>query len=278
MCRIIAVTTNKGGVTKTTTTVPLAAVFAEKGKRVLIIDTDNQGNAAISFGMKPIRFEDTLYDVLAKPGFQIEDAIFNVYEWAANKHEALKNLDILPSNHDMTYFEMDVLSDVKSYPHPLTLLRSQLASIKHKYDYIFIDTPPNLGMVNANVMLSATDLLIPYQPDEFNIAAVVEMADHVQYFKKKYGKDLNILGILGTLVNANTNLHKKKLIECRVYAEKKGIPMFDVYVPLSIRFSTAVSEEKLPAVLSSTAKKSTAVRSYFEVAEEIESKGAVLNG
>lgn len=278
MCRIIAVTTNKGGVAKTTTTTSLASVFAAQGQKVLIIDTDNQGNAAVSFGIKPRAFQDTLYDVLVTKGFNPRHAIYNLYDIAKTKHEALKNLDIMPSNHDMTYLEIDVLKDVKKYENPLNLLKGPLDLIKKDYDIIIIDTPPNLGMVNANVMLNATDLVIPFQPDDFNVEAVKEMLDHVFYYKKNYGADINILGILPTLVNANTNLHKKKMIECRIFAEKNNIPMFDVYVPLSIKFSTAIAEEKIPAVLSEKGSKHTAVKTYYEVAEEIKQKGAILNG
>lgn len=276
--RVIAVTTNKGGVSKTTTTVCLASVYAAEGKKVLIIDTDNQGNAAVSFGIQPRAFEDTLYDVMIKPDFDAEDAIYNLYDIAVNKHEALKNLDILPSNHDLTYFELDVLKNVQEYPDPLFLLKTKLDRVKDKYDLIIVDTPPNLGMINANVMLTATDVLIPFQPDEYNVMAVKELIEHLDYFKSNYDKELNVLGILGTLVNANTSLHKKKLIECQVYAEQNNIPMFDVYVPSSIGFSTAVADEKLPAVLSNSSSKYTAVKTYFEVAEEIKQRGELVYG
>src|SRR5690554_1313246 len=134
----VAISTNKGGVLKTSITTNIAGVMAKRKKRVLIVDTDNQGNVLLSFGKNPDECQKTLYDVLVG-GEDINKAIVTAY----------KNIDVLPSNDDMSFFEFDVLGKKSN---PFRFLGDQIREIEAEYDYILIDTPPNLGLTQANVL------------------------------------------------------------------------------------------------------------------------------
>lgn len=253
--KMITITTNKGGVLKTSLSTNLAGVYSRKGK-TLIIDTDNQGNVALSFGVNPDELDNTLYDVLLD-GLDYHKAIYNVE----------KNIDILPSNDDMTFFDFDVLTNIKDYPRPFDLLKNSLRGIENEYDYILIDTPPNLGLVHGNVLCFSNDVLIPFQPENYSMRSLVKIIKSIFQFKKEQNPKLNILGVVGTLVDTRTNLHTDVLQECRRYCSENNIKMFETVIPRSIRFASSVAYEGKPATL--TDKNNELVQSYFELEREI---------
>lgn len=253
----IAVSTNKGGVLKTSMTTNLAGVLAKEGKRVLIVDTDNQGNCFVSFGGNPDALKSTIYDVLIN-GHHIEKAIVNVH----------KGIDLLPANDDMAFLEFDVLADRNKYPSPFNLLRDQLQSIEEKYDCILFDTPPNLGLVQGNVLRHVDHVLIPFQPESYSMRSLIKIIKAINDFKEQINKHVRILGVVATLVDSRTNLHTEIISECRKYCVQKGILMFDTVIPRSIRFASSVAFERKPATLSQDAS-SPIVANYFELYKEI---------
>ena len=255
MTRIIAISTNKGGVLKTSLTTNLAGVLS-KTNRILIVDTDNQGNAALSFGKNPDQFERTIYDVLLE-GIDPKKAICNVYE----------NIDILPANDDMAFFEFDVLTEVDRYPEPFGLLKNALEPIQDDYDFILIDTPPNLGLTQGNVLTFADEVLIPFQPESYSMRSLVKILKSIDDFRDRYNPGLSVLGVVGTLVDTRTVLHSQVLQECRAYCFNNSIRMFDTIIPRTVRFASSVAYEGLPATL--TDKNNALVASYFELAKEM---------
>lgn len=255
MNRIIAISTNKGGVLKTSLTTNLAGVLS-KTNRILIVDTDNQGNAALSFGKNPDQFERTIYDVLLE-GIDPKKAICNVYE----------NIDILPANDDMAFFEFDVLTEVDRYPEPFGLLKNALEPIQDDYDFILIDTPPNLGLTQGNVLTFADEVLIPFQPESYSMRSLVKILKSIDDFRDRYNPGLSVLGVVGTLVDTRTVLHSQVLQECRAYCFNNSIRMFDTIIPRTVRFASSVAYEGLPATL--TDKNNALVASYFELAKEM---------
>lgn len=259
MAKIWAISTNKGGVLKTSITTNLAGALSREG-RVLIIDTDNQGNAALTFGQNPDTLEVTLYDVLVD-GLDPNKAIINVH----------KNIDILPSNDDMAFFEFDVLSNRDQYPQPFALLKNALKTIQKKYDYILIDTPPNLGLVCGMVLSAADGVLIPFQPESYSMRSLVKILKAMDDFKTKHNSDLSVLGVVATLVDQRTTLHSQVLQECRKFCEQKGIRMFDTVISRSVRFASSVAYERLPATL--TEANNPVVGNYFDLLEEVKEVG-----
>ncbi|MGG3737233.1 ParA family protein [Aeribacillus pallidus] len=261
MGKVIAVSTNKGGVLKTSITTNLAGVYALQGKKVLIIDTDNQGNAALSFGKNPDNFNTTIYDVLVD-GIPPEYSIQNVYE----------NIDILPANDDMAFFEFDVLTKVEQYPQPFMLMTKRLDKIVSDYDVILIDTPPNLGLTQGNVLCFADEVLIPFQPENYSMRSLVKILNAIDEFRERYNPSLSVLGIVATLVDKRTHLHSQVLQECRAYCMNNQITMFDTIIPRTVRFAASVAYEGLPATL--TDKNNPLVTSYFELVKEMDGDGS----
>ncbi len=257
MGRVIAISTNKGGVLKTSITTNLAGVYALQGKKVLIVDTDNQGNAALSFGQNPDSFNTTIYDVLVDdlpPQYPIQ----RVY----------KNIDLLPANDDMAFFEFDVLTKVDQYPEPFMLMTKRLDRVVSDYDIILVDTPPNLGLTQGNVLCFVDEVLIPFQPESYSMRSLVKILNAIDEFRKRYNPGLSVLGVVATLVDKRTFIHSQIIQECRAYCMNNGIRMFDTIIPKTVRFASSVAMEGLPATL--TDKNNPLVYSYFELAKEMD--------
>lgn len=253
---VLAISTNKGGVLKTSLTTNLAGALC-KDNKVLIIDTDNQGNVLVSFGINPDNVELTLYDVLVE-GVDPAKAIINVHP----------NIDVLPANDDMSFLEFDVLSDRESYPEPFKMLSDAMKSIEGNYSYILIDSPPNLGLVQGNILSYADSVLIPFQPEGYSMRSLIKILNAIQNFREKHNSDLDILGVVATLVDQRTTLHSEVLQQCRRYCLENDIRMFETVIPRSVRFAASVAYDRKPATL--TDAKHPLVQAYFNLLKEIE--------
>lgn len=256
MTEIIAVSTNKGGVLKTTSVTNLAGVYAREGKKVLIIDTDNQGNAIMSFGKNPDKCKITIFDILVH-GDMAEKGIINVH----------KNIDIIPANHDMSTFDFKILPNLNMYPNIFGLLAVAMRDIVDLYDVILIDTPPTLGLVQGNVLTFANKVLIPFQPEGYSVKSLEKILETIQEFKEKKNPNLEIVGVFATLVNSRTNIHKTFIDKAQKYCKKQKVKFFDTYIPQSIRFANAVAYEGKPAVIYEPYNEVS--RSYFKLAKEM---------
>lgn len=257
MAKVICINNNKGGVLKTTTTTNLAGVLANEGKKVLIVDADNQSNVAITFGKRPETFRTSLYDVLVDK-LPAEDAIIPVHE----------NIDILPSNRDVASFEFDVLTEIDKYPEPFYLMTDALDHLRKVYDYILIDTPPSLGLMNYNVFTFSDGVIIPYAPELFSMRSLVEVIEVINKCKDKFNPNLSIYGVLRTLVDTRTNLHSSVIQDTNKFAYEKGIHVFDTVIPSTIQFSNSVMYNQIPATLLPDKKRDKAVL-YYELWEEL---------
>lgn len=258
MTKILAVTTNKGGALKTSITTNLAGVLSSNGNKVLIIDLDNQGNAAVTFGVNPDNVENTVYDVLMGTE-SIFDSIINVNP----------NLDMLVSNDDMAFIEMDVLTNRDEYPNPLNLLSGPLDSVKDKYDYILIDTPPAMGMIAANVFNCAEDILIPYQPEVYAFRSMVKSITAINNFKKT-NTELNIKAVIPVKVR-NVLTHDAFLQSAKALCDQNGVNFSETIIPESIRYAESVGRYKLPITLTDDNLKTIAQykQIYFDLAKEL---------
>lgn len=257
MAKVIAVSTNKGGVLKSSIVTNLAGVLSKKGKKVLIVDTDNQGNTVVTFGENPDKFELTLYDVLLE-GIEAKRAIINVH----------KNIDILPSNDDMGFFEFDVVSQLDKFEKPLGLLKKTIQEVENLYDVILIDCPPNLGMILGNVLNVSDEVIIPFQPEVYSMRSLQKILKQIRDFQEKHNPSLKVAGVIGTLVDSRTTLHSEVLQQCRKYCSEKNIRMFDTIIPKSVRFANSVAYERKPATLVES-KSNNLINSYHSLYEEV---------
>ena len=174
MAKVIAVTNQKGGVGKTTTTVNLSAILAEKGYKTIIIDSDPQGNSTSSLGINK-KLETSLYDVLIDEDIKIKDTL---------KKTDIYNLEICPSNINLAGAEVELVSLMSREQR----LRNQLDTIRDEYDYILIDCPPSLGLITLNALTAADSVLIPIQCEYFALEGLAQLSSTINLVKKHLNK------------------------------------------------------------------------------------------
>ncbi|WP_167630590.1 ParA family protein [Listeria valentina] len=250
MGNIIAVSANKGGSLKTSISTNLAGVISKNGKKVCLIDLDNQGNVAITFGKNPDDLEYTIYDVL------VDDidpfaAIINVSD----------NLDIIAANDDMAYLEIDVLTKVKKYPKPLNLLSKSIEKLKEKYDYIIIDTPPQMGMIAANVFNCAEDIIIPYHPEVYSFRSMVKSMKAIKQFQKD-NENLKIKAVVPVKVK-KTLTHEAFLDSGKALCEQNDVYFSNTVISESIKYTEAVGRYRKPITLATESSK--VIDQYSEI-------------
>ncbi|MGM0807484.1 MAG: ParA family protein [Bacillota bacterium] len=257
---VIAINNNKGGVLKTSLTINLAGVLATMGKKVLIMDCDNQGNVSVSFRLNPDNFKHTIYDVLVND-YSPKEAIINVY-----KDKGL--IDVLPANDELMHIDFKVIGNMEKYKNPFNLIKRNCFKLKEEYDYILIDSPPSLGLMVGNIFTFTDYVLIPFQPEEYARRSLVKILKAINDFTKSMNPKLKVLGILPTLVDSRTNLHSEVLKLTRQFGEEKGFKVFDTVIPRSIKFPTSVAYEGLPPTISNP--NHTVIQKYYELWREIE--------
>ena len=212
MGKIISVANQKGGVGKTTTTVNLSTILAKKGKKVLLIDTDPQGNATSGLGVSK-DVELSVYDIL------IGDTEFD----ETLQETAIKNLKVCPSNISLAGAEVQLVSMMSREQR----LKTKLDKIKDQYDYILIDCPPSLGLVTLNAFTASDSVLIPVQCEYFALEGLGQLLNTVNLVKKHLNKNLEIEGALLTMYDARTNLSNQVVKEVKKYFEDKVQEMLD---------------------------------------------------
>ena len=197
MCKIIAVTNQKGGVGKTTTTANLGVGLAMKGKRVLLIDADAQGDLTICLGyQKPDTFEKTLTTILKK---LIQDELEDPFEVVVHHEEGI---DLVPCNIELSGMEVSLVNVMgREY-----ILKQYLDQVKDRYDYILIDCSPSLGMVTINALTAADSVLIPVEAEYLPAKGLEQLIRTIRKTRNIINPKLEIEGILMTMVDERTNL------------------------------------------------------------------------
>ena len=245
MGKIIAIANQKGGVGKTTTSVNLSALLAKKGKKVVLIDADPQGNATSGLGVDK-DVEKSLYDVLIN-----EEPVAGTLQDTVEK-----NLKICPSN--MNLAEVELVSQM-SREHRL---KEQLEGIKDKFDYIFIDCPPSLGLITLNSFTAADSVLIPVQCEYYALEGLGQLLNTINLVKKHLNKSLEIEGALLTMYDIRTNLSNQVVKEVKKYFDDK---VYKTVIPRNVRLSEAPSFG-MPITMYDP--KSKGARSYEKLAKE----------
>ncbi len=223
MGKIISIANQKGGVGKTTTAVNLATIIAKKGKKVILIDCDPQGNATSGLGIEKNN-ELSLYDVLINE-VDIKQALVDT---------VIKTLKICPANMNLAGAEVELVS-MMSREHRL---KEKLDEIKDEFDFIFIDCPPSLGLVTLNAFTASDSVLIPVQCEYYALEGLGQLINTINLVKKHLNKDLTIEGAVLTMYDMRTNLSNQVVKEVKRYFDEK---VYKTVIPRNIKLSEAPS-------------------------------------
>lgn len=253
MGKMIAIGNQKGGVGKTTSTVNLGAALAYLGKKVLIIDSDSQGNASSGLGVSRAEIDTTLYEVLVNQA-DIKEAILPT---------SRDNLWIVPSNISLAAAELELVT----IPGREDRLKEAVASIRDDYDYILIDCPPSLGQLAINAFTASDTILIPVQAEYYALEGLTQLLNTIRLVQKTYNPDLRIEGVLITMLDARTNLGFEVVEEVKKYFQEK---VYQTMIPRNIRLSEAPS---YGLSIIDYDLKSRGAQKYIELAEEVMSHG-----
>lgn len=223
MGKIISIANQKGGVGKTTTAVNLSTVLAKRGKKVLMIDADPQGNATSGLGINKDQ-QFSVYDVLIED-IEIENTL---------QSTAIRNLDLCPSNINLAGAEVQLVSmENREYR-----LKEKLEAVKDKYDYIIIDCPPSLGLITLNAFSAADSVLIPVQCEYYALEGLGQLLKTIEIVKNSTNKSLHIEGALLTMYDIRTNLSNQVVKEVKKYFEDK---VYKNIIPRNVKLSEAPS-------------------------------------
>ena len=221
--KIISVANQKGGVGKTTTTINLSTMLAKKGKKVLLIDADPQGNATSGVGAEK-EVEYSTYDIL----------VSDVEIVQALEKTIIKNLLVCPSNINLAGAEVELVSMMSREQR----LKEKLEEIKDKFDYILIDCPPSLGLITLNAFTASDSVLIPVQCEYYALEGLGQLLNTINLVKKHLNKNLEIEGALLTMYDARTNLSNQVVKEVKKYF---GDKVYKTVIPRNVRLSEAPS-------------------------------------
>ena len=246
MAKVIAFANQKGGVAKTTTTLNLAAAFAEEGHRVLCCDMDPQGNLTMSQGIDPDSLEKSMYDVL-------------VHDTPIREVIRRREIDVACASIDLAGAEIAMSTKIG---RERTLAKA-LKTIDEDYDFICIDTPPSLGLLTINALTAADKVIVPVQCEYLSMRGLIQLQNTLSMIRENLNPDVQIEGILPTMVDTRT-LHAKEAIE--ILEENFGDRMFVTRIRKTVRFAEA--PVKGMSVLKYDPK-GTAADAYRQLAKEV---------
>ena len=252
MGRVIAVANQKGGVGKTTTAINLSAALAEKGKKVLLIDIDPQGNATSGVGVEKNEVENTIYDLILG-----ETTIQSCIEYTE-----FENLHLIPSNVDLAAAEIELIG----IPDKEFIIRKEVEKIKNVYDFILIDCPPSLNLLTINAMTTADTVLVPIQCEYYALEGLSQLIHTINLVKERLNPYLDIEGIVFTMFDARTNLSLQVVENVRANVKQK---VYSTIIPRNVRLAEAPSHGYPITIYD---HKSAGAESYRALAEEVISR------
>ncbi|WP_285874746.1 ParA family protein [Halalkalibacter oceani] len=253
VARIISVANQKGGVGKTTTAVNLSACLAHLGKKVLLVDIDPQGNATSGVGVEKGEVDECIYDIL------VED----LDATQVIRSTPLAGLEVLPSTIQLSGAEIELVPTISREVR----LKRALAAISDKYDYIFIDCPPSLGLLTINALTASDAVLIPVQCEYYALEGLSQLLNTVRLVQKHLNTELEIEGVLLTMLDARTNLGIQVIDEVKKYFREK---VFETIIPRNVRLGEAPSHGQ-PIIVYDA--KSRGADVYIELAKEVVASG-----
>jgi chromosome partitioning protein len=247
--KIIALANQKGGVGKTTTAINLAASVALLGKKVLVVDSDPQGNTSSGLGVSR-----------AEGGTHLYHCYMGEAETAAVVQPAagVKKLSVLPTHIDLIGVEVELMSAVKRERY----LGNLLAPVRGEYDYIFIDCPPSLGLLTINALTAADTVLIPLQCEYFALEGLSQLVRTIRLVKNSYNRNLAIEGLLLTMYDGRNKLTHQVVTEVKNHFQDR---VYETVIPRNVRLSEAPSHGQAAIVYD---KRSTGALSYLQLGKE----------
>ena len=247
---IIAMCNQKGGVGKTTSTINLGAALAELGRRVLLVDFDPQGALSVGLGVNPLQLDRTVYNLLMDGDVTVDDVMLKTH---------VPNLDLLPSNIDLSAAEVQLVGEVAREQTLLRVLQPVMAD----YDVVLIDCQPSLGLLTVNALTAAHGVIIPLECEFFALRGVALLIETIDKVKERLNPQLDLEGILATMYDSRT-LHGREVL-ARV-VEAFGDRVFHTVISRTIRFpETTVAGEPI----TTYAPTSTGAKAYRDLAKEV---------
>ncbi|MBI4486069.1 MAG: ParA family protein [Acidobacteria bacterium] len=258
MARVVAVTNQKGGVGKTTTTINLAASLAVAERRVLLVDIDPQRNLTSGVGQKGKRAPGgTIYDALIAPEPHTDAAPFLI-------PTAIDRMMLIPADRNLTGAEIELVA----LPRREERLRALLASVRDDFDYVFIDCPPSLGLLTLNALVAADAVLIPLHCEYFALEGLADLVGTMRRVRAALNPTLDIEGVLLTMFDERTNLGQQVASDVRQFFKEK---VFRTVIPRNVRLGEAPSHG-LPVILYDI--KSRGAEAYLALAREVLERSA----
>ena len=256
MGEVIVITSGKGGVGKTTTTINLAASLGEKNKKVLVIDIDPQGNTTSGFGVDKNKLTNTVYELLIGKCTIVDCLLKNVY----------KNVSLIPSNINLAATEIELIGiNRKEF-----VLKNEIDWVSSDYDFILIDCPPSLNMLTVNAMTSANTVLVPIQCEFYALEGLSQLLHTINLVKGRLNPALELEGVVFTMYDARTNL-SLQVVENVKRNLKNNI--YKSIIPRNVRLAEAPSHG-IPIIEYDA--KSSGAESYLMLADEVINRGAVV--
>lgn len=251
--KIIAIANQKGGVGKTTTSVNLGACLAYIGKKVLLVDTDPQGNATSGVGIEKADVEQCIYDVLVDD-VEAKNVIHPT---------AVENLYTIPATIQLAGAEIELVPTISREVR----LKRALEEVKDRFDYIIIDCPPSLGLLTLNALTASDAVIIPVQCEYYALEGLSQLLNTVRLVQKHLNQDLKIEGVLLTMLDARTNLGLQVIEEVKKYFQDK---VYKTVIPRNVRLSEAPSHGE-PIIIYDP--KSRGAEVYLDLAKEVVANG-----
>ena len=253
MGKIIAITNQKGGVGKTTTSINLSAALAEAGKKVLVIDIDPQGNTTSGFGIEKNEVDNTVYELILGD-CSINDCMIK---------DVIPNLSLVPSNINLAAAEIELIGvDKKEY-----ILKNEIDWTRDSFDYIIIDCPPSLNFLTINSMTAADSVLVPIQCEYYALEGISQLIHTINLIKERLNPKLALEGAVFTMFDARTNLSAQVVENVR---DNLNHHIFNTMIPRNIRLAEAPSFGEPITIYD---PKSSGAESYRQLAKEIINKG-----
>ncbi len=249
MGRIIAIANQKGGVGKTTTSINLSSCIAAKGKKVLVIDMDPQGNTTSGYGIEKNELENTIYELIMGD-CTVEDCILK---------NVMPNVSVLPSNVNLAAAEIELIG-VKDKDF---ILKNEIDWVRDNYDFIIIDCPPSLNLLTVNAMTTADSVLVPIQCEYYALEGLSQLIHTVNLVKERLNPDLDMDGVVFTMYDSRTNLSNQVVDNVKSNLKQK---VYDTLIPRNIRLAEAPSYGQPINVYD---PKSAGSESYMALAEEV---------
>jgi chromosome partitioning protein len=223
--KVISIFNQKGGVGKTTTSINLCAFLALNGYKVLSIDIDPQGNTTSGLGFEKRSIETSVYDVLTSDA-SIDSAI--------KKCELVENFFLVPSTIELAGAEVELIS----IPKRENILKNKLAKMQQKFDFVFIDCPPSLGVLTVNALTASDSVFIPIQCEFYALEGVGQLLNTINLVKKSLNKDIEVEGVLLSMFDSRARLANEVMNEVKAHFKDK---VYDTVIPRNIRLAEAPS-------------------------------------